>query len=143
MSLALITGFVSNIIGPVVSLIDSLHTSDEEKLIMKAKLMEIEKDTISKAIDFEETLINAKRDIIVAEAQGESWLQRNWRPILMLVCIIIVANNYIVFPYLHLVFPESIIMLELPDWLWKLMMLGVGGYIAGRSGEKIVDNWKK
>ena len=143
MSLSLITGFVSNIIGPVASLIDSLHTSDEEKLIMKAKLMEIEKDTISKAIDFEETLINAKRDIIVAEAQGESWLQRNWRPILMLVCIIIVANNYIVFPYLHLVFPESIIMLELPDWLWKLMMLGVGGYIAGRSGEKIVDNWKK
>ena len=143
MSLALITGFVSNIIGPVASLIDSLHTSDEEKLIMKAKLMEIEKDTISKAIDFEETLINAKRDIIVAEAQGESWLQRNWRPILMLVCVIIVANNYIVFPYLHLVFPESVIMLELPDWLWKLMMLGVGGYIAGRSGEKIVDNWKK
>jgi len=143
MSLALITGFVSNIIGPVASLIDSLHTSDEEKLIMKAKLMEIEKDTMSKAIDFEETLINAKRDIIVAEAQGESWLQRNWRPILMLVCVIIVANNYIVFPYLHLVFPESVIMLELPDWLWKLMMLGVGGYIAGRSGEKIVDNWKK
>ena len=143
MSLALITGFVSNIIGPVASLIDSLHTSDEEKLIMKAKLMEIEKDTISKAIDFEETLINAKRDIIVAEAQGESWLQRNWRPILMLVCVIIVANNYIVFPYLHLVFPESVMMLELPDWLWKLMMLGVGGYIAGRSGEKIVDNWKK
>jgi hypothetical protein len=142
-SLALITGFVSRIIGPVASLIDDLHTSDEEKLIMKAKLMEIEKDTIAKAIDFESELINAKKDIIVAEAKGQSWLQRNWRPLLMMVCITIIANNYIIFPYIQLFFPEHAVMLELPNELFSLMSIGVGGYIVGRSGEKIVTKWKQ
>jgi hypothetical protein len=27
--------------------------------------------------------------------------------------------------------------IELPDELWNLLMIGVGGYIVGRSGEKI------
>jgi hypothetical protein len=143
MSLALITGFVSRIIGPVASLIDDLHTSDEEKLIMKAKLMEIEKETMAKAIDFEAELINAKKDIIVAEAQGQSWLQRTWRPLLMLIITIIIANNYILFPYISLFFPGSATMLELPGELYNLMAIGVGGYVVGRTGEKIVTKWKQ
>jgi len=27
--------------------------------------------------------------------------------------------------------------------MWNLLTIGVGGYIAGRSGEKIAENWKK
>ena len=78
----------------------------------------------------------------MAEAKGESWLQRNWRPILMLTIVAIVANNYLIYPYLSL-FTEKAMVLELPERLWNLMTLGVGGYIAGRSAEKIIDRWKK
>jgi hypothetical protein len=33
--------------------------------------------------------------------------------------------------------------LSIPDPMWNLLTIGVGGYIAGRSGEKIAENWKK
>ena len=75
----------------------------------------------------------------MAEAQGESWLQRNWRPILMLTIVAIVANNYVISPYIRLFFNESII-LDLPDKLWNLLQIGVGGYVIGRSAEKIAES---
>jgi predicted MFS family arabinose efflux permease len=55
----------------------------------------------------------------------------------MLVCILIIANNFIIFPYASL-FTTKVVMLVLPDWLWKLMMIGVGGYVGGRTVEKVV-----
>ena len=86
-------------------------------------------------------ILDAQKAVIVAEVQGESWLQRNWRPLLMLVCIIIVANNFILHPYLSM-FTEYSTALELPPDLWALMKLGVGGYIASRGAEKGLKIWK-
>jgi hypothetical protein len=141
MSLSIITGFISGIFKPAAKLIDDLHTSEEEKLVMKAKLMEIEKASLSKAMDLEGQIIEAKKEIIVAEAKG-SWLQRSWRPVLMWVIILIIANNFVLAPYLNAFMGWSI-MLELPAQLYSLLTVGVGGYVAGRSAEKVVDKWKK
>lgn len=88
------------------------------------------------------TDMEARSKIVIAEAQGQSWLQRNWRPILMLSIVAIVVNNYILFPYLSL-FTTKVVVLELPSALFNLMTVGVGGYIVGRSGEKMIDKWKE
>lgn len=77
--------------------------------------------------------------IIKAEATGESWLQRNWRPILMLSIVAIVVNNYLLYPYLVL-FGAPAVVLELPPELFNLMTVGVGGYVVGRSAEKVMAN---
>ena len=78
----------------------------------------------------------AGTSIVKAEAAGESWLQRNWRPILMLTIVSIIFNNYVLAPYLSL-FTDKVAILDLPGGLWALLNVGVGGYVAGRSGEKI------
>ena len=80
--------------------------------------------------------------IVLAEAQGSSWMQRNWRPLLMMVCIFIVANNYILAPYIML-FTKSSVSLPLDQNIWDLMKIGIGGYIASRGIEKTAKEWKK
>jgi hypothetical protein len=87
------------------------------------------------------TLIEAQSQIVLGEIQGGSWLQRNWRPILMLTVVAIIANNYILHPYLSL-FIDRAVILELPEKLYNLMTVGVGGYIVGRSAEKSFMIWK-
>jgi hypothetical protein len=141
-SFGLISEFVSGIFKPAADLIDNIHTSEEEKLQAKAGLLAIENDTINKAVDLEKTIVNAQKDIIISEAKGESWLQRNWRPILMLVVIAIIANNYLLAPYIGL-WTDKVLVLDLPTPLFALLTAGVGGYVVGRSGEKIVDKWKE
>jgi hypothetical protein len=78
--------------------------------------------------------------VIIAEAQGESWLQRNWRPLLMCTFGVIIANNYIIAPYIGLFMgPEYKMVLEIPPNMWGLLKIGVGGYIVGRSAEHLAD----
>ncbi len=76
--------------------------------------------------------------VLTAEMSG-NWLQRSWRPLLMLMIMSIIMNNYILFPY----FPEKLEMLDLPNDLWEILKLGLGGYVVGRSVEKAVKIYKQ
>ncbi|MFA3791753.1 3TM-type holin [Aliiglaciecola sp. SL4] len=141
--------FIGGIFKPAADLIDNVHTSDEERLILKKQLDEISSgvqlkmiELEHKVLEYETKLLQAQQAVIIAEAQGKSWIQRNWRPVLMMVIIFIVANNYILFPYLSL-FTDKIKMLELPEELFTLLTVGVGGYVVGRSGEKIAQSMRK
>ena len=135
-----IFNFLTEIIKPVTDLVDNVTTTEEERLEAQAKLAAISKDVEIKMLEYSTTLAEQRAKIILAEAQG-SWLQRNWRPILMLAVIAIIVNNYILFPYLSMI-TSKVKVLELPGGLWALLTTGVGGYVAGRSLEKGISTWK-
>ena len=86
--------------------------------------------------------LQAAASIIQTEAGSKHWLTATWRPALMWICIIVIFNNYILMPFANLIFGTSV-ELSIPDPMWNLLTIGVGGYIAGRSGEKIAESWKK
>ena len=73
--------------------------------------------------------------IITAEATGESWLQRNWRPLLMLWFAGLVGAHWLGFT------PENLPQ-ESVNHLLDIVQIGIGGYILGRSGEKIIKEYK-
>lgn len=121
-----ILNILGSIVSPITNLIDELHTSDEEKLIIKNKMMQIQANAYSEAIELEKQVMQAKASIITAEANGQSWLQRSWRPITMLT-------------FLALVVADSFGWLANPlaTEAWTLLQIGLGGYVVGRSAEKI------
>jgi len=119
---------------PVTSIIDLVKTG-VDKIFPDAG--EKERNQLSSFL----STLQGQVQVLTMEMQG-NWLQKSWRPILMLSIVAIVVNNYILVPYLGL-FGIPVVVLDLPEKLWNLMTLGVGGYIAGRSGEKIVGVWKK
>ena len=86
--------------------------------------------------------IQASMSVIVAEAKSEHWLTATWRPVTMLTFVAIVANNYIIYPYLSLLW-DSAPVLSVPADLWDLLKIGLGGYVVGRSAEKVVREYKK
>lgn len=122
------------ITGPLFGVIDKAVTDKDEANRLKQQIQ-------SQLIDSKDSIVKAQMQVIIAEAQGESWLQRNWRPILMLTIVAIVANNYLIAPYLSAMFGVGL-TLPLPDELWHLMTLGVGGYIAGQTAERGISSWQ-
>ena len=72
-------------------------------------------------------------DIIIAEAKG-NWLQRSWRPILMLSFGFIVIYVKFIAPLFGFTIPP------LENEFWDLLQLGIGGYVVGRSAEKIAKS---
>lgn len=73
-------------------------------------------------MEYEKQLLKSQADIVVSEAQGGSWLQKSWRPIMMLA-------------FLGLVVLDSLGLLpnKLAPEAWTLLQLGLGGYVVGRS----------
>jgi len=126
-----------NLIGTIAApllrglfdVIDQAVEDRDEAARIKARLQEMVLSGQMKEIE-------AAASIIVAEAKGDSWLQRSWRPLLMVLFGVIIANNYLVVP----LFGGA--KAEIPPDMWDLLKLGVGGYVLGRSVEKGVRVWK-
>ena len=132
-------GPIAKVVEKGLDIVDDLvpdkDLAEKLKTEIKSKIMELVHTELI-------VTINAQKDIILGEVQGQSWFQRNWRPVLMLTIVAIVANNYLLYPYLSLFWAQAPV-LELPDHLYSLMKIGVGGYIVGRSAEKTVQYWKQ
>ena len=129
---------VSDVIKPITGLIDKVHTSDEEKLELQKDIKKIEAELSFKLLDYQKELIQAQSKIITAEAEGESWLQRNWRPVVMLTLVGLVVS------YFFGLAPEYLINNpDIVEELFSIVKIGLGGYVIGRSAEKGIREWKK
>jgi predicted MFS family arabinose efflux permease len=135
--LDILAGPVKGLIGGVGDIIDNLHTSGEEKAEARQKLEALEAATLLSLSEVGKTLVEAQRDAVVAEAKGESWMQRNWRPLTMLVFVFIIFNNFVLVPYVS-AFGGAVPALDIPNGMWALLNVGIGGYITSRGIEKVV-----
>lgn len=119
--------FLSGLVQPVTQLIDEMHTSDEERLQVKSRLFEMQSAMAAQMLNYEARLVETKTKVIAAEAQGASWMQRNWRPLTMLTFLgLVVADTF------------GLTEFRLAQEAWTLLQIGLGGYVVGRSAEKII-----
>ena len=123
-----VLGLIGQIFKPAMEMIDAVHTSTEEKLVQKAQLLELQTTFLVQALDYEQEQLKSKTAIILAEANSQSILARNWRPITMLT-------------FLALVVCDSFGWLANPlaEQAWTLLQIGLGGYVVGRSAEKVAS----
>lgn len=122
-------GILSAVLPVVGKVLDRIIPDPEARA--KAEL-EIQTGLLSA----ESEIVKAAASVIRAEAGG-NWLQRSWRPMLMILFGLIIANNYVIVPYV-LAFGMFVPSLDIPPGMWALLNVGVGGYVVGRSAEKIL-----
>ena len=124
-------GFLGGAIKPLAGLVDDLHTSDDERGALKIALETLHNSMASEGLKYEQAIAEAKASIIVAETKSESWITRSWRPITMLtfVALIVMISTGLM---------DTDALAAVPTQLWTLITIGIGGYMGGRSAEKII-----
>lgn len=127
-----ITDLIAGIFKPAAELVDELHTSEEERLKAKGHLLDVQAAAMQRVFDYESEMLSAKAKVVHAEAQSKHWLTANWRPITMLTFLVLVVGDSLGW------LPN-----DLRDETFVLLEIGLGGYIVGRSGEKIAQIMKK
>ena len=130
-----VLSMVTDIFKPAAELIDNLHTSDEEKLIQKTRLVELQAAAVDSALQYNQSIFEGQARIVSAEASSDRWLAANWRPITMLTFVTLVVAKFLGFEADGMTASDY-------DHLWSLIELGLGGYVVGRSVEKAVKTWK-
>lgn len=107
-----------------------------EKVVPDPALRDKLNAEITQAVLANEAQIKrAAADVLMAEIKGENWLQRNWRPLLMVNFAVLINA------YWFGATPPNLSEARVED-LFQLVTIGVGGYVVGRSAEKIAKDWK-
>ena len=116
---------VTNLVSAVGEIVDRLTLPGREK-------KQLETDILRLLIAVEEKTISEQAASIREEAR-RNWLQRSWRPIVMLVfTLIILAGTFLNLP-----------ILADTSRFWDLLEIGLGGYIIGRGSEQLVSSLLK
>jgi len=122
------SGAVEKITNAVGNVIDKTSTSDEEKLTLKNDLTSIVMNNLV-------SIIEAQKEVIIQEMKG-NWLQKSWRPIMMLTFGVILVCKWFGWT-------DQNIDISLEKELMGIIKLGLGGYVMGRSVEKIAKEVTK
>ncbi len=110
---------------PITDIVDHLTVSGDEKAKLQDAVIQAQFAAASQAMTYEQQLLEARTKIITAEAQSQSWIARNWRPITMLTfLVLVVCDSFGWLPF------------RLAGEAWTLLKIGLGGYVVGRSVEK-------
>ena len=110
---------VTGIAGAIGKVVDRLTLPSREK-------KRLETDLLRLIAESERQRLEGQAAVIGEEARG-NWLQRSWRPLVMLTfAVIILAGTF-----------TSLPILAETSRFWDLLEIGLGGYVVGRSSEKV------
>jgi hypothetical protein len=120
--------------GPLAEIVDKLVPDRDLKETLKR---EIE----AKLIEHAGLLAQAQREVVLAELVQGTRLQRLWRPLLMYLIMTMLAVYGLLLPLVEALAGGPVGFEPrwgaVPEGLWTLLTLGLGGYIGGRTVEKI------
>ena len=124
-------GFLSELIGgafkPIADVVEHVLPSGDAKVQLQKAILDGQLQIAEQTLDYKKEVLDSQAKIIAAEAQGNSWVQRSWRPITMLTFLsLTVCDSFNWLP--NRLAPEA----------WQLLQIGLGGYVVGRSVEKTV-----
>lgn len=116
---------VSNVMKEVGGVIETLSLSAREKQQLQCRITEV-------LLRWETESQGRQERVLSAEAGG-NWLQRSWRPLVMLVfAAVVLVGSFVPLP-----------MLDDGSRFWDLLEIGLGGYILGRGVESLPRLFKK
>lgn len=110
----------------VGKIIDKVFPNKEAADAAKLRLFEMQQNG-----ELQE--LTERASIVKTEAASEHWLAATWRPILMLTFGALIVARWFGWAAPDLSESEYL-------KLWDIVELGIGGYVVGRSAEKIVPS---
>ena len=124
---------IDDALSTAVASVSNAFSTALDKIWPDANVEEQAKvDQVKMAFDSALAVFQGQVSSVLAEAQGESWLQKSWRPITMLTFLVLVVGHFF--------------GIEGPNFtpddsanLFLLIQIGLGGYVVGRSAEKIAQ----
>lgn len=138
--------FGGSVVKGISDLIGQFHLSPEDKAKMQMAVQENQAEVVKAQLAMDAKLQDAitnevtqSAEIIKAEANSQSWLPRNVRPLLLLMWGTLITINFLV-PNVAQWGHIQIIPLQLDPWVYKLTAIGYTGYAGFRTWEKLKDS---
>ena len=113
---------------PVAGIVNSVGEVIDRLMLPAREKKKLETDILRVIAECERQRLESSAAVVGEEARG-NWLQRSWRPLVMLTFATIILTGTFV----------SLPILADTSRFWDLLEIGLGGYVIGRGGEKILQ----
>lgn len=131
-------------LGAIIGILGKIAGTVAERVFpdpaQELKRLELQQALQAAVLERTSEIEKAAADVVKTEAQGQSWLQRTWRPITMLTFVALIVARWLGWSAPNLSEAEAL-------KLWDIVEIGLGGYVIGRSAEKVlpglIDSMKK
>lgn len=127
---------VVGLLGPIFTdLVKRIWPDPEKQAEAQAELQKLLNEAQIEASKADAAAMEAKKDVITTEMQQGGWASQ-WRSYLMMVCISIVAYNWILVSFLNAFLKPLGVPIDavaVPPELWTLVTVGLGGYLTKES----------
>lgn len=130
--------FGGNIADGVAKIISLFKVDPNLALQHQGALEKIQAEIVSQQLAAATNEMSAAAEVIKAEAQSQSWLPRNVRPLLLLFWGLAITFNACV-PIVSRFWVPGLQPLPLDPWVYKLTAIGYTGYVTARTWEKVSD----
>jgi len=136
-----LSSLIGGSIGDAFAKIMSVFKVDPTvALQQKTEIEKIQLELAGKLQDAVSNEITQAAEVIKAEAQSQSWLPRNVRPMCLALWAFLITFNYFIPLLAHFFVRFQGMQPEvLPDWIYKLTAIGFTGYVTARTWEKVKD----
>ncbi len=112
---------LQNVVREIGGIVGRLSVSSKEK-------QKIQEEIQALVYRYKSELVREQSAAVGEEARG-NWLQRSWRPVVMLAFVVVILSG---------MFTESALLSD-GSRLWDMLEIGLGGYVIGRGGEQVAD----
>ncbi|MFN9974549.1 MAG: 3TM-type holin, partial [Phycisphaerae bacterium] len=112
------------VLAPIVSKVVGNFFPDPQE---KAKA---EAEAMRQLLAAQSEIQAAASEIVRTEAASQHWLAANWRPLTMLIFVGLIVARWLGYSAPNISEGEVLI-------LWEIVKVGLGGYVVGRSVEKV------
>ncbi len=131
---------IKGLASPLTELVGKFIEDKDKRNELAVEVERIVDAAAARVDEYVRALLESRTKLVLAEATGHSWLQRNWRPLMMLWFGVLLGL------YWFGITPPNMTEAVVTE-LFGLLKIGIGGYVVGRSVEKvapmIADAWVK
>ena len=128
-----------NIADGVAGIIKLFKVDPNLALEKSSELSQLQIQMQGKILDSVNQEMQSSAQVITAEANSQSWLPRNVRPLLLLLWGLLITVNSLV-PAIARLWIPGLTPLPLDPWVYKLTAIGFTGYVTARTWEKITNS---
>lgn len=121
---------ILDLLPTVGKIIDKIIPDPTARDAAKQKMAELGQAGQLAFLDADVKMFLQRAAVIMAEVASQSWLARNWRPLTMLTFVGLIVSRWMGWAAPGMSEAEYLSV-------YDLVKIGLGGYVAGRTAEKI------
>jgi hypothetical protein len=123
---------IQALLPSVFGLIEKLIPDPVAAETAKMQMQQVLNQGAAQILSSDDAATKDQDDVVKTWINSTSWAQQNWLPLFMFMFMFIIADNWLIIPLLHGIWP-SLNPIPMPEQMWSLIEIALGVHVGAKG----------